>query len=159
MSDALSREILRAYPSAIADLPSGRVDLGVPLLHGVVQIEAVGPVEPGRILVVTDEEQVTTISRTNGDPLQAELVEGGGPAAARTRTKALEAPVPWLRILPRTTGDGRQLWYAEAEGLRIHDQAAMGAFTDKIGSCAMEKIMKTAHGTVRIGPDGEPADS
>lgn len=117
------------------EMPSGTVELSVPLIGGVIQIGASGDLEVGRIRVVKNASTVT-VKRVDGRPLQAEIVVDGEQA---TRLTVFREPVGQLRLQRTTDGVvGATVWYAPGP-VNVDRSEHLKQFVDIIGRFASAK--------------------
>ena len=138
---AVRREIpLPFYPTGIAALPPGALRLGVPLVHNIVQIGVSGAATRGELDVVTDHERTTTISRTDGSPLQIEIGRGPGQGPAAADSLVLDQAVGSLAFIAREYPGKQTLWYAAGDDLGIRDMENLHTFADILGGYALGKL-------------------
>jgi hypothetical protein len=119
----------------IDGMPSGTVELSVPLVGGVIQIGARGDLEVGRIRVVKTPSTVT-VKRVDGNPLQVEIIVDGEQA---TRSTVFRQPL--AQLLLQRTGDGAgatAVWYAPGP-INVDRTEHLKQFVDIIGRFATAK--------------------
>jgi hypothetical protein len=116
-------------------IPSGTVELSVPLIAGVIQIGARGDLEVGRIRVVKTPSAVT-VRRVDGSPLQVEIIVDGDQV---TRSTVFRQPVEQLRLQRTTDGAGTTaVWYAPGP-INVDRTEHLKQFVDIIGRFATAK--------------------
>jgi len=120
-------------------MPSGTVELSVPVIGGVIQIGAGGDVDVGRIRVFKDPGTVT-VAQVNGAPMQVEIVLDNGQKA---RSAVFEESVEVLRLKRCTDASGRVLWSA-AEPVNVTHPDRLKQFADIIGVFGAAKQDKLA---------------
>jgi hypothetical protein len=117
----------------IDGMPSGTIELSVPLVAGVIQIGARGDLEVGRICV--DKTPTTvTVRRVDGSPLQVEIVDG----EQATRLTVFRQPMEQLRLLRTTDRTGAAEWYAPGP-INVDRTEHLKQFADIIGRFASAK--------------------
>ena len=137
------REIpLPYYPLSISRLRPGSIQLGVPLCRNVIQVGLHGAAPSGRISVVTDVNRITTISRSDGSPLQAEVIDENGMRGGRAAHTVFTEPVASFSIGPGTDTGRYEPWRIGGEDLEVADMIALQALTGAIGSYALSKIQR-----------------
>jgi hypothetical protein len=120
-------------------LPSGTVELSVPVIGGVIQIGAGGDVDVGRIRVFKDPGTVT-VAQVDGTPMQVEIVLDKGQTA---RSAVFEESVEMLRLKRCTDASGRAVWSA-AEPVNVTHPDRLKQFADIIGVFGAAKQDKQA---------------
>ncbi len=120
-------------------LPSGTVELSVPVIGGVIQIGAGGDVDVGRIRVFKDPGTVT-VAQVDGTPMQVEIVLDKGQTA---RSAVFEESVEVLRLTRCTDASGRAVWSA-AEPVNVTHPDRLKQFADIIGVFGAAKQDKQA---------------
>ena len=109
-------------------LPSGTVELSVPVIGGVIQIGAGGDVDVGRIRVFKDLGTVT-VAQVDGAPMQVEIVVG---TDRTTRSAVFRESVEVLRLKRSTDATGRAVW-SVAEPVNVTHSDRLKQFADIIG--------------------------
>jgi hypothetical protein len=127
-------------------MDQGTVDLGVPLVDGIIQIGAVQETQPGRI-VVTKGQHTIAIERTDGAPIQAEIVDAeyidlSVNGLFFTKTPVFTEPVGNLRFERSVRGVDRIIWQATGDRIDVTSRDAIKKFADTIGSFAIGKQNK-----------------
>jgi hypothetical protein len=113
--------------SELDGMPSGTVELSVPLIGGVIQIGVGGDLEVGRIRVRKDSSTVT-VTRVDGRPMQVEVVVD---THQTTKSPVFREPVRVLRLrrLADPAGAG---WYTTTS-MNVARPEHLKQFADIIG--------------------------
>lgn len=120
-------------------MPSGTVELSVPVIGGVIQIGAGGDVDVGRIRVFKDPGTVT-VAQVDGAPMQVEIVVDTGQA---TRSAVFQESVEVLQLKRSTDATGRAVWSA-AEPVNVTHPERLKQFADIIAVFGAAKQDKQA---------------
>ena len=105
-------------------MPSGTVELSVPVIGGIIQIGAGGDVDVGRIRVCKDPGTVT-VAQVGGAPMQVEIV-----ADTARATKVFRESVDELRLRRLSDATGRAIWSA---AVQVTHPDRLKQFADIIG--------------------------
>jgi hypothetical protein len=108
-------------------IPSGTVELSVPLIGGVIQIGAGGELDVGRIRVSKDPGTVT-ITQVDGAPIQVEIVVD---TDQTTKSTVFREPVEVLR-LTRVADAVGAIWYMTGP-INVTRPEHLKQFADVIG--------------------------
>lgn len=120
-------------------MPSGTVELSVPVIGGVIQIGAGGDVDVGRIRVFKDPGTVT-VAQVDGAPMQVEIVVDKDQT---TRSAVFRESVEVLRLRRSTDESGRAVWSA-AEPVNVTHPERLKQLADIIGVFGAAKQDKQA---------------
>ncbi len=129
---------LPSYPRDIAELPPGEVTLSVPLCNESIQIGDFSGLPKEQIIIETDDDYATTVRRTDGSPIQADIFN----AITNERCPVFVEPVDCLQYMPIHLADGQVRWLAIADGLRVVEPGRLELLTITLGSYARRKSLQ-----------------
>lgn len=130
------------FADNLSEMRRGSIELGVPLLNDVIQIGAITPTVPGRIIVKKGFRNVQ-ISRLDGEPLQAEVISALGVNMPRyERTRVFTTPVEAVELRRRRDLGGRACWFAAGD-VDVTTRDAIETFAQTVGLYARLKQGKS----------------
>lgn len=133
----------------MARLPVADIALSVPVLEDVLQLEDFSSnLTKTGIIVATNEDNVTRITRTDGNQLQfarllVSLNTSRRKSMIQTRRAVFTQPMPYIQYEPSFDEAGEAGWQLTGDNLEVANEAALAVLTQAIGSYALIKFQKT----------------
>lgn len=120
------------------EIDSGTIYLRVPLLDDVIQVGIGGDVATATIQV-TKTPTTVTVRRTDGAPMQAQILhEHQGYAGPTRRTNVFRTPVDCLRLEQRVSENGASHWFP-AETMHVNRGQDLSRFVVTIATFGLAK--------------------
>jgi hypothetical protein len=130
------------FPSPeLSKIRPGGVILDVPLLDGIIQIEAVGETETAQLLVYKEALGNIIVKLTDHKPFQAELVipEWADGGLTNERLQVFEKPIEALKLHPIKMPQDKEYWVASGFDLSVIDMPRMVKLAWTIGTYTKHK--------------------